>query len=153
MPTLLVGVLRYPVQYSPWYIYTATLVASPAAFTYLDQLFPDASGNFDRQVTTDAVVTTGYAFALEAQATLTTSGICQVVVPGSAVPMIADNSLRPCCLVKGVFGGGVQTITIAAAADLAAGKVLGRFLHHHIDHENIRITATNDIVIVLTGAC
>lgn len=149
MPVLIEGVLRVPSQYSPWYIYTATLVAAPASFTYLDMLFPDASGNFDRQVTTDAVITAGYAFALEKFVTGMT--VVQVLVPGSIVPMIADTTIRPTGLVKFVFGSGVQTITVAAAVDLAAGKVIGRMLHHHVDHETLRVPLANDIVLVLTG--
>ena len=151
MPALLVGVVRYPPAYSPWYIANATLIASPASFTFGDILFPDASGNFDQLVTTDAVLTAGYVIALEAFVTGMT--VCQVAIPGSVIAFPVDTTVRPCGLVKFVFSGGVQSITAAAAADLAAGKVLGRMRQHYQDHENLRLPSANDIVLVNTGLC
>lgn len=148
MPALLEGVVRMPVVYQPWYIYNATLVASPTAFQFFDMLFP-ASGLWDRLVTDDAVLVTGYAFALEAFTTGMTT--VQVAVPGSAVPFIAEASIEPTSLVKFNAGGGLQSVDAASAADLAAGRVIGRMRNHHEDHENLRVSAANDVVIVLTG--
>lgn len=151
MPALLVGVARFPSTYSPWYIFLADLQATPGSFTYLDMLIPNSSGLFALETTTDDVLTTGYAFALEAYDGVMTQ--VQVAVPGSVVPMIADNTLRPCCLVKFVYASSAQNVTIAAAADLAAGKVIGRYMCHYLNHEELVVTATSDPILVLTGAC
>ena len=153
MPTLLQGVLRYPVSYYPFFIRTATLISTPAAFTYLDMLFPNASGQFDRQVTTNAVLVGGYAFALEQQVNLASGQtVVQVVMPGSVIPMISDNTLTPGCLVIFVFAGGAQNVTIATAANLAAGLVIGRYIGSFVDTDNFRLSATSDIVLILSGA-
>lgn len=149
LPSDLEGVVRMPVVFAPWYIYTATLVASPASYEFMDILFPDVAGKFDRLVTDDAVVDTGYAFALEKFTTGDTT--VQVAVPGSAVPFIGNGIIRPTQLVKFNFASSKQTVTAALAADLAAGKVLGRCRNHHEDHENLRVTATDDVLIILTG--
>ena len=151
MPVLLDGAVRFPTSYEPWYVYQATLVAAPTTYFYLDVLVPDAAGNFDRLETNDAVLVTGYVFALEAFKTgdLTV----QVAVPGSAVPFIGAASIRPTELIKFAFAGGVQTVVEAGAADLAAGKVMGRMRNHHEDHETLRVSVANDIVIILTGCC
>ena len=151
MPAKLVGIVRFPSVYAPWYVYTATLVTSPAAFEYLDILIPGSDGKFDRLEADDAVLTTGYAFALEPFETGMTS--VQVAVPGSAVPFVADNSLRPTSLVKTHFASTIQNVTIATATDLAAGKVLGRFRNHHEMHSDLRVTSTDDVVVILTGVC
>lgn len=149
MPALLDGVMTFPQGYGPWYVYTVSLVASPASFQIYDLLFPDASGNFDRDVTDDDVLVNGYAFALAKFATGMTT--VPVVVVGSLVPMIADNTLRPCCMVKLNYASSTQTATIASAADFAAGKVIGRFRNHFNYSNTLRVTAANDIIMVLTG--
>lgn len=151
MPTELEGVVRMPVVFEPWYIYEATLVAAPASFEFFDLLFPDGTGKFDRNVTDDDVLTVGYAFALEKFVTgmLTV----QVAIPGSAVPMIASGVVLPCGLVKLNFAGGDQSCVAAIAADLAAGKVIGRLSNHHADHQNLRVTAADDVVIIRSGLC
>jgi hypothetical protein len=149
LPTELEGVVRMPVVYEPWYVYKVTLVASPASFEFFDLLFPDASGLFDRNVTDDDVLDNGYCFALEKFVTGMTE--VQVAAPGSAVPMIASGVIQPFGLVKFNFAAGDQSCVEALAADLAAGKVIGRLSNHHKDHENIRVTAANDVVIIRTG--
>jgi hypothetical protein len=138
-----------PVVYQPWFIYKVSLVASPTTYEFLDILVPDASGNFDRLETDDAVVDTGYAFALEKFTTGDTE--VQVAIPGSAVPFIAGGVIRPTGGVKFNFAATEQTVVAAAAADLAAGRWLGRLSHHHEDHELLRVTAADDVVVVRTG--
>jgi len=151
MPVLLEGAVRFPTSYEPWYVYQATLVASPKTYTFLDVLVPDAAGLFDRLETNDAVLDTGYVFALEK---FTTGDLTvQVAVPGSAVPFIGAVSIRPTQLVKFAFAATVQTATAALAADLAAGKVLGRMRNHHEDHETLRVSVANDVIIIMTGVC
>lgn len=153
MPTQLVGAVRFPSGYAPWYVYTASLVNSrTAAFTYLDMLIPNGSGLFDNVAASSTSLATGYAFALEADDGVITT--VQVAMPGSIVPMVAkDTTLLPGCLVKMSVTSTVQTIVLAAAADLAAGYVVGRYRNQHADHEELRQTAANDIVVVLTGCC
>jgi len=150
MPVLLEGAVRFPTSYEPWYVYKVTLVGSPASFEYLDMLFPSA-GLWDRNVTDDDVIDTGYAFALEKFVTGMTE--VQVAVPGSAVPFIADGVIEPTQLVKFAFAATVQTMAAGLAADLAAGKVVGRLRNHHEDHELLRVTAANDIIVIMTGLC
>jgi len=150
MPVLLEGAVRFPTSYEPWYVYTATLVAAPKTYQYLDILIPDAAGLFDRLEADDAVLTTGYAFALEK---FTTGDLTvQVAVPGSAIPFIVDATVRPTSLVKTNFAATVQTMILANAADLAAGKAIGRARNHHEDHETLRIAVANDIMVILTGS-
>ena len=151
MPALLSGAVQYPANFAPYYIYTVTLVASPASFKFMDILFPDSSGNFDRLVTNDAVLTAGYCFALQDYDSTQTT--VQVASPGSVVPFTVDNTVRPFGLVKVTYGSSVQSLTAAVAADLAAGKVLGRMRNHHDNSGTIRMPSANDIVIILTGAC
>ncbi len=149
MPSLLEGVVRMPVVYSPWFIYVATLVGSPASYEFFDLLEVDASGTWDRNVTDDDVIDVGYCFALEK---FTTGDLTvQVAVPGSAVPFIADGVIRPTQLVKFAFAATKQTVKAALAADLAAGKCLGRYSHQHTDHETLRVSAAADVIIIRTG--
>jgi len=149
MPVLLEGAVRFPTSYEPWYVYKATLVTVPTAYEVLDVLVPDASGNFDRLETNDAVIDTGYVFALEKFTTGDTE--VQVAVPGSAVPIIIGASVRPTQLIKFAFAAGVQSFVAALAVDIGAGKVFGRLRNHHEDHETLRVTAANDVGIALTG--
>jgi NO-binding membrane sensor protein with MHYT domain len=151
MPVLLDGAVNFPVSYSPWYVYVAHLVASPASFTLMDLLFPDGSGNFDRDVTDEDVLITGYCFALEAFQTGMTD--VQVAVPGSVVPFIADVSILPLSLVCLHYTSSVQTVKACSAAQFAAGKCLGRLRCHNDSGQTLRITAANDIVLVATGVC
>lgn len=149
MPVLLEGVVRFPSSYEPWYVYEATLIGSPTAFEFGDLLFPDASGDFDRIETDNAVVVTGYVYALEKFVTGMTK--LQVAVPGSAFPFIAEGVILPTSLVMIGFAATVQSAAVANAAALAAGKVIGRMRNHHEDHENLRVSAANDVIIVLSG--
>lgn len=151
MPVLLEGVVRFPSSYEPWYIYEATLDASPTAFQFGDVLVADSSGTFDRSETDNDVLDTGYVFALEKFVTGMTK--LQVAVPGSAMPFIAEGVIRPLSLVMLGFAATVQSAAAAVAADLAAGKVMGRMRNHHEDHENLRVAAANDVIIILTGCC
>ena len=148
-PSLLEGVVRYPPAYEPWYIYKAQLVAAPASYEFMDILFPDSSGKFDRLVTNDAVVDTGYALALEKFTTGDTE--VQVAVPGSLFPFIAGGVIRPTQLVKFAFAASKQTMVAALAVDIPLGKVFGRLRNHHEDHENLIVSANGDPVIILTG--
>ena len=153
MPTALIDAsVRFPVAYAPWYVYNAPLIGTPTAFQYGDMLFPDATGLFDRAVTNDQVLDVGYAFALEAYAV--GDKTVQVAVPGSAIPFVAEAAIRPTQLVKlgfGVLAAGEQSAKPAVVADIALGTVLGRLRNHHANHQTLRITAANDIVVILTG--
>ena len=153
MPASLVGKVRFPSGYAPWYVYTATLNKTPGTITYLDMLSNSpGDGTWIVNVTTDSVLTTGYCFALEVPIAGQTT--IQVAVPGSIIPMNGDDTLLPCCLVKFVYGSGVQSITLAAATDLAAGKVIGRFRNIYMNGRILAIPVVGtDVCIILTGAC
>jgi len=149
MPLLLEGVVRMPVVYEPWFIYVATLVTSPIPYEFFDIILPDAVGLFDNTAITDQDLANGYAFALEKFVTGDTT--VQVAVPGSAVPFIANGVIRPEGLVKLDVTVGAQSVVPAAATDLAAALVIGRYSHQHADHENLRVTASTDVIIIRTG--
>lgn len=150
MPVLLEGVVRFPSSYEPWYVYEATLIGSPTAYEFGDLLFPDSAGLFDRIETDEALIFTGYVYALEKFTTGDTT--VQVAVPGSAIPFIANGVIRPTALVKIGFGATVQSALEAVAADIGTGKILGRMRNHHEDHENLRVTAANDVIVILSGS-
>ena len=149
MPVLLEGAVRFPTSYEPWYVYQATLVAVPTTYQFLDVLVTDSAGAFDRLETNDAVVDTGYVFALEKFTTGDTT--VQVAVPGSAVPIVIGASVRPTQLIKFAFAADVQSFVGALAADIPLGRVFGRLRNHHEDHETLRVTVANDVGIALTG--
>lgn len=153
MPAALVGAVRFPSVYQPWYVYVASLVTTrTAAFTYGDLLIPNSSGLFDNVAASSTSLATGYAFALDADDGVMTT--VQVAMPGSAMPMVAkDTTILPGCLVKLSVTSTVQTIVLAAATDLAAGYVVGRYRCHHQDHEELRESAASDIIVVNTGLC
>lgn len=149
MPSELIDAsVRFPVTYAPWYVYTATLVGSPAAYEYGDMLFP-ASGLWDKAVTSPQVLDVGYAFALEEFTTGDTT--VQVAVPGSAVPLIAAASIEPTQLVQMNAGTDPQQVIPALAAQITGGFILGRLRNHHENHQTLRETAALDIVVVLTA--
>lgn len=149
MPAKLEGVVRMPIAYEPWYIYKVELVAAPASYEFMDLLFPDAAGKFDRVVTDEQILDIGYAIALEKFATGDTE--VQVAVPGSAIPFVATGVIRPEQLVKVDFTATLQSVVAALAVDIPLAKVLGRMRNHHEDHELLRVSATDDIVIIMTG--
>ena len=151
-PVLLEGVVRMPVVYEPWFVYVATLVPAPTAYEFFDIILPDAAGLFDNTAVTDQDLANGYAFALEKFVVGDTT--VQVAVPGSAVPFISTGVIRPEGLVKLLLvggAGGVQSVVSAAAADLALALVIGRYSHQHADHETLRVSASEDVIIIRTG--
>lgn len=145
--------VRFPTGFAPWYVYKATLVASPNAFEYGDILLADASGTFDRDDTAgplDLNLVGGYAMALEPFVTGMTE--VQVAVPGSILPAIAGSTaIQPEELVKISSTAGAQTIIPAVAADIPLGDVFGRARNHHFNNEILRLTGTDDIINVLSG--
>lgn len=145
--------VRFPTGFAPWYVYKATLVASPNTFEYGDVLLADASGTFDLDVSVgpgDLNLVGGYAMALEPFVTGMTE--VQVAVPGSVFPAVAGTtSIQPEELVKISSALGVQTIIPASNADFAGGESLGRYRNQHFNNEILVLTATDDIINVLTG--
>jgi len=143
--------IRFPVGYSPWYVYEATIAASET-FEFMDVLIP-TSGVFSRLETDDAILASGYVFALEAiETAVATTTVIQVAVPGSLVPFIAgEDSVEPEELVKFNFTGGKQSMVSASATDLAAGRVMGRYRNQNTNAQNLRLADTDDIIYVLSG--
>lgn len=150
MPALLNN-QQFPIGYSPWYVYRASLVAAPSTFDKFDVLVPDAAGAFDRAGSNE-VLLNGYAIALEQfRAGMTT---LPVAAAGSLVPSVAGGALRPNGLLKiAVDANQGMRLVAADAADLAAGMVLGRYRNKgpRQDHINLTAAAANDRIDVLTG--
>jgi len=143
--------IRFPVGYSPWYVYEATLVASPNTFAVMDVLTP-AAGLFDKSESAgDITLLNGYVFALEAYFVGMTS--LQVAVPGSLVPLVAGAAIQPEGLVKIVIGADPfpQTVQAALVADFTAGQAIGRYRNQNTDAQNLRAAAADDIIYVLSG--
>ena len=140
----------FPVGYGPWYVYRAELVASPSEFNRYDVLVPDANGKFD-QAATGAVVVNGFVIALEQYESGMTH--LQVATPGSLVPGVAKGAIRANGLVKIDLDGTSKEMTYdaATAADLAAGKVIGRLRNLDSNSKQLRAAAANDIIHVQTG--
>ncbi len=141
----------FPVGYSPWYVYRADLVASPTAFDKYDILVPTA-GKYDRAAD-DADLSAGYVIALEKYKSGKDS--IQVAAPGSLIPSVAGGAVQPNGLVKVDVNTSAtigMRLVAATAADLAAGKVVGRMRNHKSNHINLKAAAANDIIHVLTGA-
>lgn len=149
MPVLLEGATRFPVAYAPWYVYNVNLVAVPAAFQIFDVLVPDADGRFDRLTTDDASLETGYAFALEKFKTGMKE--VQVAVVGSMVPFVAGGTLRPLSLVKFNYAAAVQNAVAANAADLAAGRVIGRYRCLLDSNNDLSNAVTDDLILIHSG--
>lgn len=149
--------IRFPVGYSPWYVYEATVDKDEVLIEFMDLLVPVVGGVFKRpavQVTAGEPVLTGYCFALEAKSEVTTEDqVIQVAVPGSLVPLIAGGVLRPESLVHMSIGADPfpQTLSVAIGADFAAGRIIGRYRNQNTNAQNLRDSAANDIVYVLTG--
>jgi len=144
--------IRFPVGYSPWYVYEATLVASPNDIEFMDLLLADGSGTFDRPNTAvDLVLEGGYCFALEVPVSGQT--VIQVAVPGSLVPLIAGEDLQPEELVKMNTGADPfpQTVEAVTALGFASGFVLGRYRNLNTNAQNLRTAVDGDIIYVLTG--
>ena len=148
MPSALNNQL-FPVGYAPWYVYSVTLVANPTAFDKYDILVPTA-GRFNRAAD-DQVLQGGYVVALEQFRTGMTE--LQVAAAGSLVPSVAGGAIQPGALVKVDVDGteGLRVVT-AAVADIATGKVLGRFRNHQVDRDDVRAAAEDDVIHILTGA-
>jgi len=93
--------IRFPVGYSPWYVYEATISDPLLAedIEFMDLLIPTTgTGVFTRPViSADEVVSTGYCFALEkVQVDIAEAKVIQVAVPGSLVPLVSGStSIRP----------------------------------------------------------
>lgn len=153
MPVALTdNAVRFPTGFAPWYVYKATLVASPNIFEYGDVLLADASGTFDKDLTAgplDLDLSGGYAFALEPFEIGMTE--VQVAVPGSVFPAIAEANLQPESLVVVSSTAGTQTIAQGVISDIPLGTILGRFRNHHFNNEILRLPVTDDIINVLTG--
>lgn len=154
MPKTLNG-YQFPIGYGPWYVYEVDLsdtVANISGINKYDFLTP-ASGKF-QLAATGAVVITGFAIALEKYAV----GIktMQVAMPGSLVLAVAGGALQPGSLVKiSVPTDGDQSnstvVVAAAAADLAAGRVVGRYRAKYSDSKKQGAAAKDDIILVETG--
>lgn len=146
--------IRFPVGYSPWYVYEATIKIGET-FEFMDLLLADSAGQFVRPSADNPSLVGGYCFALEAldSASLTTT-VIQVAVPGSLVPFVAGEGLQPEELViLGVNTGGddEQTAEAAIAADIGTGKVIGRYRNQNTNAQNLRLAADQDIIYLLSG--
>ena len=148
MPVLLNDAL-FPISYQPWYVFEATLKAAETTFDKYDVLVSD-SGTYTRAAN-DAVVVTGYVVALEKWYDGMTT--LQVATPGSLIPGVLAGAVQPNGLVKIALGNAATGMryTAAAAADIATGKVVGRYRSNKTNHKLLTVGAANDIVEIQTG--
>ncbi len=144
--------IRFPVGYSPWYVYEATILAGETFETF-DVLISDSAGKFISPPTdADVVLTGGYCFALESlDAALAVDTVIQVAVPGSLVPFVAGSGLQPEELIKITTSSGLQTANAAVGADFAAGEVVGRYRNQNTNAQNLRLAVDQDIIYILSG--
>lgn len=146
--------IRFPVGYSPWYVYEATILAGET-FEFIDLLLANAAGKFVRPSSNNPVLLGGYCFALESlDIALAVDTVIQVAVPGSLVPFVAGETLQPEeLIVLGVDTGSddEQTAEAAVAADIGTGKVIGRYRNQNTNAQNLRLAEDQDIIYILSG--
>ena len=143
--------MQFPVSYGPWYVYEAEIDSSVTAFDKFDVLVPHGTNTSKfARATDDDVIVTGAVIALEKFETGMTS--VQVATMGSLVPSVAGGAILPGSLVTIELDGtdGMKVLA-AVAADIAAGKVLGRMRNHADDSKNLRAAVDDDIVFIQTG--
>ena len=142
--------IRFPVGYSPWYVYEA-IVDAGETFPFMDVLVP-SGGTFTRLETDDASLAAGYVFALEAIPTaLAVPTTIQVAVPGSLVPFVAGGVIEPEGLIKFNFAASIQTVVAAVIGDITLGRIMGRYRNQNTNAQNLRVTADEDIIYILSG--
>lgn len=153
MPVLIEDAgIRFPVGYSPWYVYEATLVDSPNTIEFMDLLIANSSGEFDRSNSAgNENLAGGYCFALEVP--VNGQKVIQVAVPGSLVPLVAGETLQPEELVLMNVGNNPfpQTVRPAIGTNFAGGLILGRYRNQNTNAQNLRLAEDQDIIYVLSG--
>ena len=116
----------FPQVYGPWYKKRCRLAGS-TAFSRYDILVPNNAGSYV-PAADNAVLTGGYVCAVQAYRTGMTEVEC--VLPGSVIPaevqLAGGSHLATGELVKLNVAANETRVILAAAADLAAGRVLGR---------------------------
>ena len=145
--------LDFPQVYTPWYKKRCQLTGN-TAFSRYDILVPNNAGTY-APAPNDAVLTGGYVCAVEAYK----SGADEVecVLPGSVIPaevqLGASEHLATGEMVKLNVAANQTRVVVADAADLAAGKVLGRIRMRIRGGEEkmCRAFADADIATVHTG--
>ena len=154
MPALLNNEL-FPLGYEPWYVYNATINAVRKIDKF-DVLVADGTtGRFvQNSAAGDLDLTDGYVIALEQRDAGTATGRMQVLLPGSLTPAITHSAnTKPAIPVKATRDAthGVL-VQEASAADIAAGRCIGRLRGPLEDYLNIRTTsAARSLVAVQTG--
>jgi len=145
--------IRFPVGYSPWYVYEATLNAvQPVDIEFMDLLTAESGGTFLRaNIEGAAPLLGGYCFALEVPVEGQT--VIQVAVPGSLVPLIAGETLQPEELVLLDIDSTPfdQTVQAAIGTSFVGGFVLGRYRNQNTSAQTLRLAVADDIIYVLTG--
>ena len=156
---------QFPVTYAPWYVYDATIRRTREIYKF-DVVLPTTADKSEYQHFTGAAGNTnnsdlplaaGYAICLENVETDADNPTitAQVAMPGSAIPGVVNGEVAQGALVKARYVSATDGILLveANAADLAAGKVLGRLRVSLADNNFLQKTSTNgkDPVIVQTG--
>lgn len=154
MPSTLKNFL-FPEGYTPWYVYDA-VVNTVRAINRYDVLLSDAAtGRFARAASAgDQTLNEGYVVALEERNAASGTDTIQVAAPGSLVPAATHAAnLRPGAAVKAVNDTTYGTLVAqASAADIAAGRCLGRVRSLYEDHKLLRLAAAiRSHVLVQTG--
>ena len=138
----------YPVGYGPWYKFDAQIVDNPTAWEKYDIL--SLSSGRVNQAEDNAALFGGYCIALEAYK----AGMKAIAVamPGSLIPAILGAITQPGSLLKIDLDetDGMRLVP-ATAADLAAGRVVGRYRNPGTSTTNIKQGEIGSIAHVLTG--
>ena len=147
MPSALNNAL-FPIGYEPWYVFDITIATATVAFDKFDFMTP-ALGKYVRAIN-DAVVVTGYVVVLEAyKSGQTTYAAC---MPGSLVPGVAGGAIQPGGLVTIELDGSEgQRVLAAAAGDIVAGKVVGRYRAKKVGRKLLTAAAKDEIIEIQTG--
>ena len=133
---------------------------SARAITKFDVLVKTTSdaGEYWQQAGTapyDINIREGYVISLENVDAGTSTVTGQVAMPGSVVPAVAFGAMAMGALVKPVYQSAAIGVVMkaATAADLAAGKAIGRVRVRHADRGFLEGTgaSTQDVVLLHTG--
>ena len=145
--------MDFPQYYGPWYKKRCTL-AGATPFARYDILVPNNAGAYV-PASDNAVLTGGYVCAVQSFRSGMTEVEC--LLPGSVIPvevqLAGGTHLATGELVKLNVAANETRVILAVAADLTAGRVLGRIRTrlNNGEEKMCRAFADGDIATVHTG--
>ena len=154
MPSTLKN-MQFPKVYEPWFVYDATVSRTRKIERY-DVLVADAAtGRFvTPQATGDVDLSDGYVVALEEVAQGSGTQVIQVAMPGSVIPAVTGAAnAKPGMAVKPHRDATHGTVMMeASAADIAAGRCIGRIRTQIATHNLVGLVAAiRTPILVQTG--